>query len=120
MSLSPKTTCQRPGSPSTASPPTPDRTQNCIGEGPREKPRRAGSNLVAPGYLDVMGIARVAGRDFAATDQPGSLPLLEPKGVIYSSSFFLDVSKLWEHRAQLLNDKQLKDFRDKRRSRQHQ
>lgn len=45
-------------------------------------------------------------------DQPGSLPLLEPKGVLSSSSFFLDVSKFWEHRAQLFTERQLKTFED--------
>jgi hypothetical protein len=41
-------------------------------------------------------------------DGPGLLPLLEPKGVAYSSSFFLDVSKIWDDRAKLFNDKQAK------------
>jgi hypothetical protein len=45
-------------------------------------------------------------------DSTGVLPLLEPKGVLYSSSYFLDVSKLWEHRAKLLNPKQLKDLEE--------
>jgi hypothetical protein len=45
-------------------------------------------------------------------DFTGVLPLLEPKGVLYSTSYFLDVSKFWEHRAQLLNPKQLKDLEE--------
>jgi hypothetical protein len=45
-------------------------------------------------------------------DGPGSLPLLEPRGVLYSSSFYLDVSKFWEHRAGLLNERQLKGLED--------
>jgi hypothetical protein len=40
-------------------------------------------------------------------DFPGLLPLLEPAGVLYSSSYFLDASKFWEHRAKLVNAKQL-------------
>ena len=44
----------------------------CVAVERTEKPQRTLSNLVVPGYLDVMGIARVAGRDFAATDQQGS------------------------------------------------
>jgi len=36
-------------------------------------------------------------------DQPGSRPLLEPKGVVLSTSFYLDVSKFWEDRARLFN-----------------
>jgi hypothetical protein len=39
-------------------------------------------------------------------DGPGLLPLLEPKGVAYSSSFFLDVSKIWTDRTKLFNEKQ--------------
>ncbi len=38
-------------------------------------------------------------------DFPGVLPLLEPKGVLYSTSYFLDVSKFWDYRAKLLNAK---------------
>jgi hypothetical protein len=41
-------------------------------------------------------------------DGPGLLPLLEPKGVAYSSSFFLDVSKVWDDRTKLFNEKQAK------------
>lgn len=36
--------------------------------------------------------------------EPGSLPLLEPKGVVYSQSFYLDLGYLWTNRAKLLND----------------
>jgi hypothetical protein len=58
-----------------------------------------------------------AGRDGASADfalhvppadGPGLLPLLEPKGVIYSDSFFLDVSKIWDDRNKLFNEKQAK------------
>ena len=42
--------------------------------------------------------------------QPGSLPLLEPKGVVYSQSFYLDFGTLWTDRKKLLNEQQLKDF----------
>ncbi|OWK46687.1 hypothetical protein FRUB_00386 [Fimbriiglobus ruber] len=43
-------------------------------------------------------------------DQPGSLPLLEPKGVVYSQSFYLDLGALWTQRKQLINEQQLKDI----------
>ncbi|HET6572869.1 MAG TPA: hypothetical protein VFG68_04645 [Fimbriiglobus sp.] len=43
-------------------------------------------------------------------DQPGSLPLLEPKGVIYSQSFYLDLGALWAKRKTLINEQQLKDI----------
>ncbi len=58
-----------------------------------------------------------AGRDGASADfalhvppadGPGLLPLLEPQGVVYSSSFYLDVSKIWDDRTKLFNDKQAK------------
>src|SRR5262249_47737936 len=56
-----------------------------------------------------------AGRDGASADfalhvppadGPGLLPLLEPKGVAYSTSFFLDVSTIWNDRTKLFNEKQ--------------
>lgn len=40
----------------------------------------------------------------------GVLPLLEPKGVLYSSSYHFDIAKFWEHRAKLFNEKQVKEF----------
>jgi hypothetical protein len=33
--------------------------------------------------------------------QPGSRPLLEPRGVLYSSSFYLDFASIWKDRAKL-------------------
>ncbi len=44
--------------------------------------------------------------------EPGSRPLLEPKGVLYSSSFFLDAAKFWEHRTKLVNEAQLKTLEE--------
>jgi hypothetical protein len=35
--------------------------------------------------------------------EPGSLPLLEPPGTIYTQSFHLDIGYLWKHRDKLLN-----------------
>jgi hypothetical protein len=35
--------------------------------------------------------------------EPGSLPLLEPPGTLYSQSFHLDIGFLWKHREKLLN-----------------
>ena len=43
-------------------------------------------------------------------DQPGSLPLLEPPGVIYSQSFHLDIGYGWKHRDKLVNEQVLKDI----------
>jgi hypothetical protein len=42
----------------------------------------------------------------------GSLPLLEPKNVLYSASYYLDASKFWEHRGQLLNAQQVKGLEE--------
>src|SRR6202042_861101 len=36
-----------------------------------------------------------AGLHLPPADQPGSRPLLEPRGVLYSYSFYLDVSRIW-------------------------
>jgi hypothetical protein len=41
---------------------------------------------------------------------PGSLPLLEPRGVLYSQSFYLDLATFWTKRKKLLNEQVLKDF----------
>jgi len=57
-----------------------------------------------------------ASADFALhvppADGPGLLPLLEPRGIVYSSSFFLDVSKIWNDRTKLFNDKQAKTIEE--------
>jgi hypothetical protein len=41
--------------------------------------------------------------------EPGSRPLLMPKGVIYSQSFYLDLGFLWKERNKLFNPENLKD-----------
>ncbi len=41
-------------------------------------------------------------------DFPGVRPLLEPKGVLYSSSFYLDIAKVWDDRAKMFNAAQVK------------
>lgn len=45
-------------------------------------------------------------------DNLGALPLLEPKGVIFSSSSYFDLSKFWEYRTKLFNAQQVKTFED--------
>ncbi|MBX9628805.1 MAG: hypothetical protein K2X82_33735 [Gemmataceae bacterium] len=42
--------------------------------------------------------------------KPGSLPLLEPPGVLYSQSFYLDLGFGWKHRTKLVNEQTLKDI----------
>jgi hypothetical protein len=91
------------------------------------------------GYLDILGrspfvcaaltlekddltlsIRAPRGRDGSGPDralhmgdgQVGSRPLLEPKGVLYSSSFHLDLGKLWTDRAKLFLKDQVKGFED--------
>src|SRR5439155_23265890 len=44
--------------------------------------------------------------------QPAPRPLLEPKGVLLSESFYLDPAKFWEKRQVLFNAKQIKTFED--------
>jgi len=63
-----------------------------------------------------------AGRDGAAPDVelhlpkdpkvPHSLPLLEPKGVLFSYSFYLDLDPLYRNRDAILPPKVAKDFAD--------
>ena len=43
---------------------------------------------------------------------PGPRPLLEPKNVMLSSSYYLDIGKFWEDRAKLFNEKNLKEFEE--------
>jgi len=40
------------------------------------------------------------------------LPLLEPKDVLFSNSFYLDLSKFWDERAKLFNRDQVKAFEE--------
>jgi hypothetical protein len=39
---------------------------------------------------------------------PGISPLLEPKGVLFSSSFYLDLATIWDGRKELFNEAQVK------------
>jgi hypothetical protein len=45
-------------------------------------------------------------------DQSGAPPLLEPRGVLYSSGFYLDLSQFWQQRKKLFNEKQIGSFED--------
>jgi hypothetical protein len=53
----------------------------------------------APRGRDGMGPERDL--HLAAPGKPGCRPLLEPKGVMYSSSFYFDFSRIWQDRAKL-------------------
>ncbi|HJZ54718.1 MAG TPA: hypothetical protein VKE74_07145 [Gemmataceae bacterium] len=44
--------------------------------------------------------------------EPGSLPLLEPPGVIYSQSFYLDIGYLWKNRDKLINEQTRKQIEE--------
>jgi hypothetical protein len=46
------------------------------------------------------------------SEQAGALPLLEPKGVVVSSSYYLDLSKFWSERTKLFNPQQVKAFEE--------
>ena len=58
----------------------------------------------APRGRDGMGIDRDL--HLPAPEQDGGLPLLAPKGVLYSSRFYLDVSRIWTDRAKLFPEMQ--------------
>src|SRR5262249_27611067 len=45
-------------------------------------------------------------------DQPGTRPLLEPKGVVYSASGYTDFARFWDDRAKLFTPEQAKAFED--------
>lgn len=44
--------------------------------------------------------------------EPGTLPLLEPKGVLFSHSFYLDVNAMWEHRDLLFTPQNAEGFQE--------
>ena len=46
----------------------------------------------------------------APAGEAGTRPLLEPKDVLLSDTFYLDVSKFWTERGKLFGDKQVKTF----------
>jgi hypothetical protein len=58
------------------------------------------------------GMAEAMAVHVPPLDQPGCRPLLEPRGVLLSSSFFLDVGKFWEDRAKLFTPEQVKTFEE--------
>jgi hypothetical protein len=84
------------------------------------------SDFVAAGFYRESGGLRLtvrlpAGRDafppeFALhvppAGTPGSLPLLEPPGVLYSQSFHLDIGAAWKHRDKLINDEVRKQIEE--------
>src|SRR5262249_42317813 len=53
----------------------------------------------APRGLDGMGPDK--GLHVGEKDDPGCLPLLAPKDVVYSTSFYYDFAKIWQDREQL-------------------
>ncbi len=75
-------------------------------------PERPGFRLSVRMPRGREGMSEALAAHVPPADQPGALPLLEPKGVLYSSSFFLNVSQFWEQRAKLFNDKQLKGLEE--------
>jgi hypothetical protein len=58
------------------------------------------------------GMPEVLSTHLPPPGEPGSRPLLEPKGVLYSNSFYLDVGKFWDNRAKLFPEKQIKSFEE--------
>jgi hypothetical protein len=105
---------------------------------PRDDP---GQTVLFGGYLDLLGrtplvagglyrdndgltltLRMPRGRDGMGPDrelhvgpkgQPGTRPLLEPRGVLYSDSGYLDVGRIWLDRKKLFNEnivKQLEEF----------
>jgi hypothetical protein len=64
----------------------------------------------APGQRDDMGPG--APLFVPPAGQAGSRPLLEPKGVLLSSSYYFDISKFWELRDKLFTKEQVKGLED--------
>ena len=83
------------------------------------------SEFVAAGLYEnkdgfALSIRMPAGRKGAADDVDlhlprdpkiaGTLPLLEPKGVIFSHSFYLDLATFWKDRTKIMTAENAKDF----------
>src|SRR5262249_22142199 len=47
---------------------------------------------------------------FLPEDKDGSLPMLQPPRAISCTSYYFDLSKLWDHRREIFNDKQAEVF----------
>jgi hypothetical protein len=61
----------------------------------------------APRGREGMGAERVLHVP-AKDDEVGSRPLLEPRSVVFSQSFYLDLGKMWEDRDKIFNAQQAK------------
>jgi hypothetical protein len=57
-------------------------------------------------------IAPVATPHVPSFGKPTTLPLLEPKGTLYTSSFYLDLASFWTDRAKIFDDMTLKAFEE--------
>lgn len=71
------------------------------------------------GYVTTVRMPK--GRQVLSPEMAGHLPLtgevatrpfLEPPGVLFSTSFYLDLAKFWEHRANILDSEQLQGLDD--------
>jgi len=58
------------------------------------------------------GMGAIKSIYLAPDGQPGSRPLLAPKGVLYSESFYMDPAAFWTERAKLFSDQQIKSFEE--------
>lgn len=87
-----------------------------VGDAARRAPFVCGGmNKTADGFaFDVCfprgrdGMGEAAKLVLPAAGQAGSLPPLEPKDVLFSMSYFLDLKTAWENRTKLLNKDALK------------
>lgn len=58
------------------------------------------------------GMGAIKSIYLAPDGHPGSRPLLAPKGVLYSESFYMDPGAFWTERAKLFSDQQIKAFEE--------
>jgi hypothetical protein len=58
------------------------------------------------------GMPAVVSAHVPPAGQPGVLPLLQPPGVLYSTSIYLDPAKFWEQRKEWLSAQNLKGFEE--------
>jgi hypothetical protein len=58
------------------------------------------------------GMADHLGAFFPPPGEVATLPLLEPKGVLYSTSYYFNLGKFWELRNKILDEQQLKQLEE--------
>src|SRR5262245_58441203 len=87
------------------------RLADCFADVRQQTPDGFTTTIRAPAGLDGRGADTVL---HVPEDPkvPGTKPFLEPKNVVFSYSFYLDLNALWTKRSQIMNAEQAKSFEE--------